>query len=67
MGHLGTIFSFDRTLIGNREPPDLFNLVTEELDAQCRIFGGRKDVDNAPSDGELSPSRHHVDARIRQM
>ena len=53
-----------RPLRERREGPERLDLVAEELHAQRVATGGREDVHEAASDGELPALLHSVDALV---
>ena len=48
-------------LVGDREGPDLLDLVAEELDPDRVLLRRREDVDDAAADGELAAPLDQVD------
>ena len=53
-------------LVGDRERPDLLDLVAPELHPQRVLLGGREDVDDAAADRELAALLHEVDPGVRR-
>ena len=51
-------------LVGDRERPDLLDVVAPELHPQRVLVGRREDVDDAAAHGELPALLHEVDARV---
>ena len=63
-GRVHFVPRFERSLVGNGEDADFFDVVAEKLNARGPGVGGRKDVDEASANGELSPAFYHVDAGV---
>ena len=63
-GRIHFVPRFKRSLVGDGENADFFDVVAEELDARGSGVGGRKDVDDASANGELPPAFNHVDAGV---
>ena len=55
---------FERSLVGDGENADFFDVVAEKLDARGPGVRGRKDVDDASANGELPSAFNHVDAGV---
>ena len=56
-----------RSLVGDRERAELFDLVAEELDPH-RVVGGRREhVEDAAAHRELAAAGDHVDTGIREV
>ena len=53
-------------LVGDREGPDLLDLVAPELHPQRVLLGRREDVDDAAADGELAALLDQVDPGVRR-
>ena len=55
-----------RPLVGDREVPDLLDVVAEEVDPQRVLLGRREDVDDAAADRELTAPLDQVDPAVRR-
>ena len=56
----------ERALVGDRERPDLLDVVAPELHAQRVLLGRREDVDEAAAHGELAALLDEVDPGVRR-
>ena len=56
----------ERALVGDREGPDLLDLVAPELHAQRVLLGRREDVDDPAADRELAALLDQVDPGVRR-
>src|SRR6478672_4918012 len=54
-----------RSLIGDREIPNLLDGIAEEVHAYGMLLGGRKDVDDAAAYGELPAPLDEINPRVR--
>ncbi len=54
-------------LVGDRERPDLVDVVAPELHAQRVLLGRREDVDDAAAHGELATPLDQVDTGVRRV
>ncbi len=54
-------------LVGDRERPDLVDLVAEELHPQRVLLGRREDVDDPAADRELATLLDQVDPGVRRL
>ena len=61
-----TLDRLEGALVGDREGPDLVDLVAEELHAERVLLGRREDVDDAAAHGELAALLDEVDAGVRR-
>ena len=57
----------ERALVGDREGPDLLDLVAPELDPERVLLGRREDVDDAAAHGELAAPLDQVDPGVRRL
>ncbi len=57
----------EAALVGDREPPDLLDGVTPELDPQRMVVGGREHVEDPAAHGELAAPLDHVGARVGRV
>ena len=55
-----------RALVGDREVPDLFHVVAEEVDPQRVLLGRREHVDDAAADRELTAPLDQIDPVVRR-
>ena len=56
-----------RPLVGDRERPELLDLVAEELDAHGVVGRGREHVEDAAAHRELATAGDHVDAGVGEV
>ncbi len=61
LGHL------EAALVGHREPADLLDVLTPQLDPQRVVLGGREHVDDPAAHRELAAPLDHVDARVGRV